>query len=552
MSSSNDTDTNDAPSVASLASLNYSDMPSSSATTTNATPTPHPPLQRTQTDPNLRSCFICLQTPAETPNAVWVNACPCSLEAHEACMLRWISEHERESTKTLRCPACKGKIQTTEPKDRFVGLRDRLHKVYSRMTPAILLGIVTGCSMAGSSYYGMLSMCVFAGPGPAMGWLGLGRALADRRMNPGIPWYRWKAGWEFCFRFWLLNFIAPALMIQKALPAQLVDMLTLPASVLYGASLVFRNDMPTWPPSPAWVLTMMPWVSFSYNRIYYDFCGAYERRLNKALRGRGPPNEEVPAAAVNEGGQQANAVADNPAAAEEDDEGYFAQALRVGNAVLNLLGDEDNEEVVAEIELQLGPGEDEQAVIQELQDELNDQGIVVVEDELAGDDRGQASESQSESEQAGQDQGAAGPPPPVRVEAEADNNQPVPNNNNNNNNDNQAQEEPIRERNGTSTTLTELVNGVVTALTFPLVCWGTGEVLRYTLPEHWLARPHPRVVTGLLQEQWGRSLIGGMVFVVARDMLNLYTKHRRVQVRKHRRVRNVPRRRPQQQQQGGS
>lgn len=86
--------------------------------------------------------------------------------------------------------------------------------------------------VASSSYYGMLSMCVFAGPGPAMGWLGLGRALADRRINPGIPWYRWKAGWEFCFRFWMLNFIAPALMIQKALPSQLVDMLTLPASIL--------------------------------------------------------------------------------------------------------------------------------------------------------------------------------------------------------------------------------------------------------------------------------------------------------------------------------
>lgn len=309
--------------------------------------------------------------------------------------------------------------------------------------------------------------------------------------------------------------------------------------------------MPTWPPSPAWVLTMMPWISFSYNRIYYDFCGAYERRLNKALRGRDPPNEEFPAVAANEGGQQANAMAENPAAAEEDDEGYFAQALRVGNAVLNLLGDEDNEqEVVAEIELQLGPGEDEQAVIQELQNELNDQGIVVVEEETTGHDRGQASEPQSESEQPGQDQGAAGAPPAVRIDVQADNNQPpAPNNND----DNQAQEEPIRERNGTSTTLTELVNGVVTALTFPIVCWGAGEVLRYTIPEHWVTRPHPRVITGLLQEQWGRSLIGGMVFVVARDMLNLYTKHRRVQVRKHRRVRNVPRRKPQQQQQlGGS
>lgn len=315
--------------------------------------------------------------------------------------------------------------------------------------------------------------------------------------------------------------------------------------------------MPSWPPSPAWVLTMMPWISFSYNRIYYDFCGAYERRLNKALRGRGPPNEEMPAIAVNEGGQPANPAEENAAA--EDDDGYFAQALRVGNAVLNLLGDEDNDqEVVAEIELQLGPGEDEQAVIQELRDELNDQGIIVVDEEPAVEDRGQASEPQSESEQAEQDQGAADAPAPARqVEAQA-NNRPVANNNNN---DHLGQEELVRERNGTSTTLTELVNGVVTALTFPLVCWGAGEVLRHTVPEHWVARPFgPRAVTGLLQEQWGRSLIGGMVFVVARDMVNLYTKHRRVQVRKHRRVRNVPRRRSQlqgeqqqqQQQLGGS
>lgn len=84
-----------------------------------------------------------------------------------------------------------------------------------------------------------------------MGWLGLGRALADRRVHPGVPWYRWKAGWDFCFRFWLLNFIAPALMIQKALPAQLVDMLTLPASVMvriihhYFPCFVYRDGQLT-------------------------------------------------------------------------------------------------------------------------------------------------------------------------------------------------------------------------------------------------------------------------------------------------------------------
>lgn len=132
-------DLSSSPGQPSMSPLDETDAAPAAAPTT-------PQLQRTQTDSSLRSCFICLQTPSETPNAAWVNACPCSLEAHEDCMLRWISEHERESTKTLRCPACKGKIQTTEPKDSFVGFRDRLHKMYSRITPAILLGVVTGCS----------------------------------------------------------------------------------------------------------------------------------------------------------------------------------------------------------------------------------------------------------------------------------------------------------------------------------------------------------------------------------------------------------------------
>lgn len=205
--------------------------------TTTASPAPPPPhLQRTQTDPNGRNCFICLQTSAETPNSIWVNACPCTLEAHEDCMLRWIAEHEQGSTKALRCPACKGKIKTIEPRDGFISLRDRLHKVYSRMTPAILLGVLTGCGMAGSSYYGLWSMLFFAGPVPTENWLGVYRALAEWRATPGLPWYRRKSAWDSVFKFWLLNFIAPTLLIQKALPPQLIDIMTLPASIMVSAT----------------------------------------------------------------------------------------------------------------------------------------------------------------------------------------------------------------------------------------------------------------------------------------------------------------------------
>lgn len=302
--------------------------------------------------------------------------------------------------------------------------------------------------------------------------------------------------------------------------------------------------MPSWPPSPAWVMTALPWVSFSYNRIYFDLFGAYERRLNKALRGRGLPNENAPAAEDMDGDVHQDDVGANHAAPpEEEDEGYFAQALRLGNTVLNMMGDDNNDEgIVAEIELQIGPEDDEQQVVEELQneiDELNEiaAGNRVVPDAVVAED-GQAQEPQ-QAGQVEEDGDAAEPPPAIPFEPRAAA-QPALNANNDNNQ--LAPEEPIREARGTSTTLTDIVNGVVSALTFPLVCWASGEVLRHTLPTSWVTRPNSRIVTGLLQEQWGRSLVGGAVFIVARDMVNLYSKHRQVEVRKHRRVRNVPRR----------
>jgi hypothetical protein len=70
-----------------------------------------------------------------------------------------------------------------------------------------------------------------------------------------------------------------------------------------------------------------------------------------------------------------------------------------------------------------------------------------------------------------------------------------------------------------------------------------GELIRATLPKARVTRGWRRPA-GLLQEQWGRSLVGGCLFVVLKDAIALYTKYRRVQVKANRRVRNVERRRP--------
>ena len=90
-----------------------------------------------------------------------------------------------------------------------------------------------------------------------------------------------------------------------------------------------------------------------------------------------------------------------------------------------------------------------------------------------------------------------------------------------------------------SSALTEIVNSLVTSLMFPVVSYGMGELLRIAVPKAWVASPGRRPPTGLLQQRWGRSLVGGCLFVVLKDTFTLYIKYRRVQVKRNRRVRSV-------------
>ncbi|EAA32529.2 hypothetical protein GE21DRAFT_6290 [Neurospora crassa] len=97
---------------------------------------------------------------------------------------------------------------------------------------------------------------------------------------------------------------------------------------------------------------------------------------------------------------------------------------------------------------------------------------------------------------------------------------------------------------------TDLTNNVVTSLLFPFISYGMGELLRLSLPRSWTSPPKAIVTSGffrsgkimqggpggLLQQRWGRSLAGGCLFVVIRDVFELYAKYRNVQAKKARRI----------------
>jgi len=92
-------------------------------------------------------------------------------------------------------------------------------------------------------------------------------------------------------------------------------------------------------------------------------------------------------------------------------------------------------------------------------------------------------------------------------------------------------------------TLSDIFNATVTQLLFPFLSAGIGGALYLALPRPWVSRLPGSPPTGLLQERWGRSLVGGCVFLVLRDALNLYTKYRRAEVKKNRKVVDQGRRR---------
>ncbi|KAI0804010.1 hypothetical protein GGR55DRAFT_682146 [Xylaria sp. FL0064] len=86
------------------------------------------------------------------------------------------------------------------------------------------------------------------------------------------------------------------------------------------------------------------------------------------------------------------------------------------------------------------------------------------------------------------------------------------------------------------------INFIAGALLWPGVCYGVGELMRHVLPSRFVTKPPSGPATGLLQERWGRSFIGGCLFVVLKDAFFLYVKYKKMMNRPYRRIKNSDRR----------
>lgn len=374
---------------------------------------------------------------------------------------------------------------------------------------------------------------------------------------------------------------APVLLTNKLLPS-LSMKLALPFVSFVCATVYIREGLQlmkcqytmyhamhdpaffAWPPSPQLAMAIIPYIRSTYFNLWRETVLPYEIKLNRQLLGL-PPLEENNH--NNNGRNNGNGGQNNNRDEQRNADGGLMGMLQ---GLLDVL-DPDEEEFEGD-----GEGQGDLRVVQR---EVNAAGIGGIEVELVieeVDAQGagvpvEDGENERQAELApiglGADREDAPEIPPVDVQAQAgephiDNEAPAPVENFPEllpevlplpvlapdapaPEDHEAPQAPPARRPSLGTILLNISNAVVGALALPVISYAAGEMLRQLiLPRSWTMAPVGLHRTkGLMQEQWGRSVVGGCAYVVVRDVLRVYAKQRKVAAMGTRRVKNVERKR---------
>lgn len=232
----------------------------------SATPSPTADLPRSIPTDETLTCWICQQdqTEDESPNVVWRKPCPCSLTAHDECLLEWIANEETPAkgevayNHTIKCPQCQTEIQIERPHDYLVAGVDRVQRfAKSFVLPTALSGIA-GCFYSGLLVYGLNTMQVVFGQQEARLLLGVvqpddGYGLGGRWMKLVKDTARWSltafdpffpdAGTASNLKVFIgLPLIGPSLVISRTKFADQAFALLLPMVCLVSLREMIDTD----------------------------------------------------------------------------------------------------------------------------------------------------------------------------------------------------------------------------------------------------------------------------------------------------------------------
>ena len=467
---------------------------------------PAPNRVATAASSTSKTCWICYSDSTEDDEktaGTWRTPCPCALTAHESCLLDWVADLEnpknRKGSRTdkIKCPQCKSEIKIARPKSYVVDSIKALDRLLSKLTFPGVAATFMGTLWAGAFYHGFQSVYWVFGPEDAERIL---QHAAQHRgvMQIGLPLIPLNL---IMARTKYSDFILPATTI------------CLISSQLYDS---FEIDLTIWPPTASAAFACLPLVRNTYNFVYERAFGDLERKWMAEVQPRAGQNEDQDAHVnhVHGGNHGGNGA---------------AQEVMDGDVLLEL-----------NVDIDMGGG-------------------------LEDEDQPRPQEQ------------AAAPPPPIPF---ANGNQ-NPQGNNGGNAQAQGNAAPIngnQHGQGAAAPLaanayalvletSSIATTVLGALLFPGIAAGMGGLLRLTLPASWTTPPATQtpvispftsetlshiwsLITGrvgektasgmtrlpLLQTRWGRTVIGGCIFVVVKDMVMLYWRWRVAKSHRQRRV----------------
>lgn len=195
---------------------------------------------------DVRRCWICQGDETEDlpENSAWRTPCPCSLTAHDRCLLEWISNEEAPKpgeiahNHTIKCPQCKAEYKISRPRDYLVAVVDLVQKAARGMILPAGFSAVLGCVYSGFFVYGLNAMQMVFGSeetrrmlAPAMrgGLFEAGSAARrlSRMMQTMDPFFPTEAQASLQLMFGL-PLIAPSLILLRTNLADQAFALLLP------------------------------------------------------------------------------------------------------------------------------------------------------------------------------------------------------------------------------------------------------------------------------------------------------------------------------------
>ncbi len=459
---------------------------------TSESPQPRPRAPSRSSTFGVKKCWICIcdateDDPSRPPR--WRSPCKCNLTAHEACLLDWVADLENSKSrrggppKKIQCPQCKSEIKIARPQSVVLAGVRAWERLTGTLTLPGMAAVLGGTIWAGCFYHGVHSVRVVFGDADAF--------FIFRRASR-----HW--GWLSAYAL-----IPMSLISARTNYADFV----LPGSTIFlfatQLSERFAIDWTIWPPRPSTVFGCLPVVRNCYNYLYEKAFGNLNRKWLREIQPR------------HDGNQGEHNEAD-----QADDDAAAAAADEVADG-----------DVVLEFNLEIGVEDDEE------DEQVQAQG---------GGRRAERRAAQAA------DGNAAPPPAPGAAVANNNDNNPPPANANANANAAQNNNPPPallnrRPHEIIGDTSTIFLN-TLGALLFPSIAAGMGELLFHTLPLSWVKASPRAIVFGnngreqLLRTRWGRSVVGGCLFVVLKDALVMYVRWRMARNHRGRRIMDWDRR----------